>query len=730
MAQSLTLQTSDSDIVVSDVLGRLSFAASSEASGSDALLIGAGIYAEAESSFTAISNATSLIFATASSESATGKLKITSGGHLLPLLNNAYDIGSSSFIFRNLYLNSGIFTNNVGIGTGAPNARLHVVSAASQTAALISGPAGGGIYVDFAGAGTNYYDGNHVWRTASGARTTATLDNRFIAVGNSEAYAFGVRHSAAGGVVYFGAKSSSASPDAQISNAGGGALMVLQNGGNVGIGSPDDPTCRLDLSAVSNIANSNWAGGTNFIRLLAGVGSAFSEPAIAFQETTTNVGAKIGVKNKGNGAYDIIFANRDNSSLTSPLTERMRILANGNVGIGTSSPAQKLDITGGSLSINTNGQSSIFSTRYGANSVGNNIWVGNGGSVAIGDAAATYMGSYNSSFGINSLFYNTTGFQNCAFGNSSLINNTTGYYNSAFGQASLQTNIVGLGNCGFGLNALLSSTSNTNSAFGFVSMQSTTTGADNCAFGATSLFANTTGSNNCAFGRDAGRYINSGAVNQTSSTSIYIGNDSRASANGNTNEIVIGSTSRGNGSNTVTIGNSSITNNVFNGTITSKKVAIIDNINTPSSYADGLQVEIRATSGVAGLSLNRSGNSYVGIHTDSLNRLKFNMNGGTPFLNHNIGSILGLGVVGHAMFGFESGTFFLDYTAGIISSVSRVSTGVYEITTIDADFITFVASSTVINCTTDPLFNRVRTFTAAGAAVDSRYVTVIAIKQI
>jgi hypothetical protein len=244
-----------------------------------------------------------------------------------------------------------------------------------------------------------------------------------------------------------------------------------------------------------------------------------------------------------------------------------------NVGIGTSSPAQKLDITGGSLSINTSGQSYLFSTRYGANSVGSNIWVGNGGASAIGAVGTTYMGSYNSAFGVTSLNNNTTGFQNCAFGHSSLVNNTTGYYNSAFGQASLQTNITGLGNCAFGLNALLTSTTSNNSAFGFCSMQSTTTGNNNSAFGTTSLFANTTGSSNCAFGAEAGRYINSGAVNQTSSTSIYIGNDSRASANGNTNEIVIGSTSRGNGSNTVTIGNSSITNNFFNGTIIANSIA-------------------------------------------------------------------------------------------------------------------------------------------------------------
>lgn len=118
MAQSITLQTSDDDIISGDILGRLSFAASSETSGSDAILIGGSIYAEAESSFTAISNATSLVFATASSESATGKIKISSGGHFLPLNNGLYDIGSSAQRFRNLYLDNSAYCNQLLVGTG------------------------------------------------------------------------------------------------------------------------------------------------------------------------------------------------------------------------------------------------------------------------------------------------------------------------------------------------------------------------------------------------------------------------------------------------------------------------------------------------------------------------------------------------------------------------------------------------------------------------------------
>lgn len=117
MAESITLQTSDSDIIASDILGRLSFAASSESSGSDAILIGARICAVAESEFTSISNATSIVFATANSESAIDRLKINNQGHLLPVVNNIYDLGSDSVKFRNVYATSGIFSNSLMVNS-------------------------------------------------------------------------------------------------------------------------------------------------------------------------------------------------------------------------------------------------------------------------------------------------------------------------------------------------------------------------------------------------------------------------------------------------------------------------------------------------------------------------------------------------------------------------------------------------------------------------------------
>ena len=107
-----------------------------------------------------------------------------------------------------------------------------------------------------------------------------------------------------------------------------------------------------------------------------------------------------------------------------------------------------------------------------------------------------------------------------------------------------------------------------NTAIGSQALLSISTGYPNTAVGAEALRNITTGANNIAVGSTAGKLISAGTANETSTTSIYIGNDTRPSANGNTNEIVIGHTTTGNGSNTVTIGNSSITNTYLKGAVT------------------------------------------------------------------------------------------------------------------------------------------------------------------
>lgn len=71
--------------------------------------------------------------------------------------------------------------------------------------------------------------------TAGNERLRADLTRVFIN-GNGEQYGLGVRYVRTGGAVHFGATSNSATPDAAISNAGGGTLLLAKNSGEILIG--------------------------------------------------------------------------------------------------------------------------------------------------------------------------------------------------------------------------------------------------------------------------------------------------------------------------------------------------------------------------------------------------------------------------------------------------------------------------------------------------------------
>ena len=74
------------------------------------------------------------------------------------------------------------------------------------------------------------------------------------------------------------------------------------------------------------------------------------------------------------------------------------------------------------------------------------------------------------------------------------------------------------------------------------------------------------------------------------------------------------------------------------------RVLILDrNIVSPANYYNDLQIEVRATSGTAGIGLHRNGHSHVGMYTNASNVLKFNYNAGTVTLNHNTGTVWGSG---------------------------------------------------------------------------------------
>jgi hypothetical protein len=250
---------------------------------------------------------------------------------------------------------------------------------------------------------------------------------------------------------------------------------------------------------------------------------------------------------------------------------------------------------GGVVSVNTSGQPYRISTRYGANSDGLNIWIGNGGLSSVGVIGQTFKGSNNTSLGVDALLSITDGYQNVALGNYALRNVTTGTANVAVGTGTMQLSNSS-NNIAVGYNALNANTSGSdNAAVGWRALATCTTGTSNVgvgnntlsningggnnvavgsnalasasnsfssvAIGPNALRQMTSGGANIAIGSEAGRYIATGtSPNLTSSTSIYIGSNTRPSADGNTNEIVISpSQQTGQGSNTTTIGNLSTT---------------------------------------------------------------------------------------------------------------------------------------------------------------------------
>jgi uncharacterized protein (TIGR02145 family) len=118
------------------------------------------------------------------------------------------------------------------------------------------------------------------------------------------------------------------------------------------------------------------------------------------------------------------------------------------------------------------------------------------------------VSSFNSSFGISTLFQNTSGGNNVAFGSYALSKNNSGSYNIAIGASSLSNNLTGSYNVAVGYESLKNSNgpannSGGNVAVGWRSMLNATDTRGNTAMGYSSLNAMTLGNENTALGENS-----------------------------------------------------------------------------------------------------------------------------------------------------------------------------------------------------------------------------------
>jgi hypothetical protein len=363
------------------------------------------------------------------------------------------------------------------------------------------------------------------------------------------------------------------------------SLLIKGNTGNVGI-STTNPQARLDVRAQGALSTDiafrvrNSADTADIVEVRGDGIITLGPTGIATGNTTLNVrgnivansnsSAKVTVgtdasnwgivEGFGNGlelrtansystAGGRVFINpQTNSNIVNTVRgtgvqiwntggfERMRITDTGQVTIGATTAGARLDVraqgalstdiafrvrnsadTANLLSVNGVGQ---LTSSVDANISGISIGKGSG------------SGSGNTIIGTSTGASFTTGSNNSFYGGSAGVNNTTGSANTFMGLSSGQNN---------------------------------TTAIDNCYFGTASGF-NNTGSQNAFFGRNSGRFIADGVTSNTNSNnSVFLGRDTRANANSQTNQIVIGDSAIGLGSNTVVLGNTSIVRTALRG---------------------------------------------------------------------------------------------------------------------------------------------------------------------
>ena len=281
--------------------------------------------------------------------------------------------GTWSMNGTNYYYNGG----KVGIGTNTPATALDVAGTVNTTNLNVTSLTAGS--VPFVGTGgavsqdnTNLFYSSTNKRLGIGTSSPAqTLDvTGTMSVGTAQVLTasqvgYGARQYGAG---------ANAAGQSFVLPAGGGAITSVSVGKYTGTNTTTfhiyagsgNGGAELYSQAVTLTGNFSNAAATDPsitlatpLTLAAGTYTIWFDNLLSYYIGTTGTTGTWYFNGSASSGYTMVYQVNYNA-VTSPASTQLVVAANKNVGIGTASPAEALDVAGGNLKISTSGQGLIF----------------------------------------------------------------------------------------------------------------------------------------------------------------------------------------------------------------------------------------------------------------------------------------------------------------------------------------------------------------------------------